>query len=282
MDTPEFLVWALEFECLIRGFQDGSDPERTERQLRAARVVSDARREERVFEGLCVDPPDGFRLDEALAVYGGVETVEHSCGDCPANALAETKTGTLAGCYGIVPLPDDPKPVHDAIERGTEQAYPNLEWSNVCVATNPRWYGLWLDSPFQAEQLFVRFRVLEAAAIENEVARRGIGQLVTGLNVAFNADCRVHVALYPRGHVEDGSWRLAAHCPHCKAPWNNAHRQQCKVCNFVGHPADDKKRKARGKRPYFPLARLLGEQAAAEFLVRYEAFRAQQPSPDRP
>ena len=72
MDTPEFLVWAIEHTCPSADMQDGSDPERTERQLRAARAVSDARREGRVFEGLCVNPPDGFRIDDALAVYGGL------------------------------------------------------------------------------------------------------------------------------------------------------------------------------------------------------------------
>ena len=41
MLTPEFLLWSLETRCPIRGLEDGTDPERTERQLRAARAVSD-------------------------------------------------------------------------------------------------------------------------------------------------------------------------------------------------------------------------------------------------
>ena len=102
MDTPEFLVWAFEYTCPIRGFQSGSDPERTERQLRAARAVSDAQREQRVFEGLCVDSPRGFRIDEALAIYGGAAAVESACGECSANAAATAKQGSLAGCYGLV------------------------------------------------------------------------------------------------------------------------------------------------------------------------------------
>src|SRR5262245_14654978 len=108
MDTPEFLVWAIEYTCPIRGSQDGSDPERTERQLRARRAVSEARRCGRVFEGLCVEPPNGFRVDEALAVYGGAKAVERACGECPANAMAEMEAGALAGCYGIVAMPEDP------------------------------------------------------------------------------------------------------------------------------------------------------------------------------
>src|SRR6185503_15686006 len=117
-DTPEFLVWAIEHACPIRGFQTGSDPERVERQLRAARAVSKARQEERIFEGLCVDPPWGFRIDEAVGIYGGLAAAERTCGDCPVNALAKLRGGSLAGCFGAVPLPLDPAPVHAAIERG--------------------------------------------------------------------------------------------------------------------------------------------------------------------
>jgi len=283
VETPEFLVWAIECSCPIRGFQNGSDPQRTERQLRAARAVSDARREGRVFEGVCVDPPhDGFRLDETLAVYGGAEVVERACGKCPANALAEADAGALAGCYGVVPMPDDPTPIHDTIEQAVGWPYRNADGSGLCAMTTPRWYGLWMNGPFKAEQLAVRYRVLEAAAIEDEVTRHSIRELLTALRVALNAGCRVHVALYPRGQVEGTWWRLVPHCPCCKAPWNDLRPRHCNVCGYDGHPAPDMRRKARGSRPYFPLQRLLGAEAATEFLLRYEAFRTGQRSPDQP
>jgi len=272
-NTPEFLIWAIEYSCPVRGFQDGTDPERTERQLRAARAVSEARREGQVFGGFCVQPPNGFRIADALAVYGGTEAVERACGECSANALRETDGGALAGCYGIVPLPVDPAAVHEAIEQAIPRAYPNGEWSGLCTVTKPRWYGLWMQSPLWAEHLLVRYRVLEAAAFESEVTGDGIRQLITGLNVAFKADCRVHVSLYPRGRIEGTQWRLVPHCPRCKAAWGNFGLRHCNVCGYDGPPAPDRKRKVRGPRPYFPLQRILGKEAAAEFLVRYEAFR---------
>ena len=86
------------------------------------------------------------------------------CAGCPANALAELAPETLAGCYGLVPLPDHPRPIYDAIERGIEAAYPGADWSGLCRVTKPRWYGLWLDSPLSAERLVVRFLVLNHAA----------------------------------------------------------------------------------------------------------------------
>ncbi len=276
--TPEFLVWAIEYSCTIRGLVDGSDPERTERQLRAARAVSDARRERRVFEGFCIEPPNGFRIADGLAVYGGAEAVERACGCCPANALAEIEPGALAGCYGIVPVPLDPSPFFESIERGIERAYPDANRSDSWVVTMPGWYGLWIGSPLRAEQLLARYRVLELSAIDDEVTRDGIRQLMAGLNAASSADCRVHVALYPRGHVDGTQWRLVRHCPRCKAAWGEVDSRHCGVCGYEGQPAADIQRKARGLRPYFPLNRILGNESAAEFLVRYEAFREQRRS----
>ena len=278
MDTPEFLLWALEYSCPIRGFQDGSDPERTERHLRAARAAGDAALEGRVFEGLCVSPPSGFRIADALAIYGGLSAIEQACRDCPANALAQDVPGQLAGCYGLVPLPEDPSSLHRAIERGIEAAYPRVDWSTLCIATTPRWYGLWIESPVEAELLLLRYLVLQAATIDDQVCRTTVAELLTALNVAFDSGCRLHVQLYPPGRVEGTWWRLMPHCPRCKARWNDTDLQCCRVCGSNSRPGPDKKRKARGRRPYFPLGRLLGDQAAADFLIRYVAFRKQSES----
>ena len=278
MDTPEFLVWAIETTCPVRGLQDGSEPERTERQLRAARAVSDARREGRVFEGLCARPPHGFRIEDALAVYGGLPAVESACGHCPVNALAGSYASepSLAGCYGLVPLPADPRAVHDAIERGMEIAAPR-----EAFAARPRWYAMWLDSPLWAERLLQTWQILDAATVEDPDCQRAMTELMLGLNTAFHAGARVHVTLFPRGRVASGKWQLVPHCQRCKAEWTEAGSRCCGVCGHVGRPAAEKQRMARGKRPYFPLDRLLGERQAAEFLVKYAAFRAGRQSPDQ-
>lgn len=263
MDTPEFLIWALEFTCPIRGFQDGSDPERTERQLRAARAYSEASQEFRVFEGLAVDLPNGFRIEEALAIYGGETALRQNCTGCPANALPCMHSDSLAGCYGLLPLPDDATEFHRAIDA-------------ACVApvTKPSWYGLWLDSPIESERLHLLQQVIAAAIPQSE--------LPAGINAAIRTGCRLHARLYPPGRVEGSDWMLALHCPRCKALWSGVRRAVCQVCRYAGHPADDKRRKARGQRPYSPLERLLGKQQAAEFLIRYAAHRAQRALPDLP
>jgi hypothetical protein len=274
--TPEFLLWAIEYTCPIRGDQDGSDPEKVERQLRAARATSEAHQEGRVFEGVAVDIPLGFRVHDALTIYGGQSQLQQCCGPCPVNALTSLHVPATCGCYGVVPLPLDPRPVHAAIERGIEAAGSRQE-----LATRPRWYGLWLDTPLWAELLFDTFLILEAAPIEDRDCRPAIENLMLGLNVAFNQNRKLHVRLYPPGRVEGSWWQLEPHCPRCKASWPRERSLKCEVCGYVGHSAPQQKRRAGGRRPYFPLDRLLGPEEAAAFLARYADFRARQAPPDQ-
>lgn len=281
MDTPEFLIWALEYSCPIRGFQDGSDPERTERQLRSARAVSDARREGRVFEGCCVDPPHGFRIDDALAIYGGKAAVEHECGECPANPDLKSRAGSFAGCFGLLPLPANATLIHAAIEEAIERRGGANDYEQLFLPTVPRWYGLWAHStlgPAQSSyvaQLVAELDLTQPIGAEFE-------EFIAALNVSIHARLPLHAVLYPGGHVEGTAWRLVPHCPRCKAAWPALQSQHCGVCGYAGHAAPEKKRKARGKRPYRTLASVLGEKAASEFLVRYAAFRGQPGWPERP
>jgi hypothetical protein len=275
METPEFLIWAIEYTCPIRGLQDGSDPERTERQLRAARTVSDARCEDRVFEGLCVDPPNGFRVEEALQVYGDWQTVENTCRTCPANALLPNNPLSLAGCYGVILLPKDLTHFHAAIDRATQAIWPGG------FKTSPAWYGLWHHAPYEGLSISQRSYVLRTARDEHIEDWIEMDELLVALATVEVTKGRLHVKLFPRGHVDGNRWYLVPHCQHCKAEWSFANVGVCGVCRRASHSEHAKKRHARGLRPYFPLARLLGEQQATEFLLRYLAFRARRQLPDQ-
>jgi hypothetical protein len=221
MDTPEFLVWAIDYTCPVRGFQSGSDPERTERQLRAARATSDARREARVFEGLCVDPPDGFRISETLAIYGGLTVLQQTCRGCPANALAQFAADSLAGCYGVLALPADEHAFHATVDEAIDHCSLGSRITAIFPSTKPWWYGLWMDSPLRGDQLSLLRDVLHAMASPS-VMNSPISELVAGLQTAHEADLSMHVGLYPRGHVEETSWKLVPHCPRCKSRWSEA------------------------------------------------------------
>ena len=277
MQTPEFLAWAIEYTCPLRGSQDGSDPERTERQLRSARAVSDARREGRVLEGMCVQPPDGFWISDALSIFGGEAAARADCRECPANALLESDADALAGCYGLLPLPGDAAGFYDAVERAIDAQYGQLAWPEHYPATRPRWYALWLAPALDGAGLLDRFSILNGVAGESPQ----LAELRAALNVTYTIGGRVHVRLYPPGRVEGPWWRLAPHCPRCKAEWKDAAARRCGVCGQSGFPVPEQKRRARGRRPYFPLTRLLGAEQAASFLFRYQGLRALRQPPDR-
>jgi hypothetical protein len=268
--TPPFLQWAVGYQCPIRGFQDGSVPEMTERQLRAAIATSDALRERRVFEGFAVDEPLGFRVEEALALYGGLATVEETCGACPANAVAMQSPGALAGCVGMFALPAKDRPFYDQIERVIESHGLADEYSACFGLAWPRWFGFWMSSPLSRDQARFVAIILDLLPADYECGESIIG-LKAGVYAACDRKLPFHAALYPRGTIENNWWRLVTHCPRCKAEWKLIGRGCCEVCGYEGHPAPDKKRRARGQRPYLPLARMMGDQKATEFLERYRS-----------
>ncbi|MCE9524988.1 MAG: hypothetical protein K8R36_02925 [Planctomycetales bacterium] len=271
MQTPEFLVWSLERRCELRQIAGFEDPERTERHLRTLRAYSEAVEEGRVFEGICVAPPNGFQVEDAISLYGGLSPAEAACRECPANAGLKENRQSLAGCFGMVGLPPDEAEVHTAVEEAIGRL--NL-WTDVEAsfqATKPAWYGLWMQSPLNAPRSRLLQLILQSAGGREGSYLTAIRQMILGLEAAVQHNLPLHVRLYPRGEVQGVWWNLVPHCQNCHAPWLESNRDQCQVCGYVGRPASPPKRRARGTRPYWPLERMMGKEKAAEFLVRYEA-----------
>lgn len=275
--TPEFLVWALERRCELRQIAGFEDPERTERHLRTLRAYSEAAAEGRIFEGICAAPPNGFRVEDALLIYGGLNAAEGACHDCPANALRKENPNSLAGCFGMVPLPPEKAEVHTAVDQAIDRLNLRANVQANFPTTKPAWYGLWMRSPLDAPRaLLLKFILRNAGGSEPSYAR-AINQMILGLSAAYEHALPLHVRLYPRGEVQGTWWNLVSHCQSCNAPWPDGQCEQCEVCGYVGHAASPPKRHARGTRPYWPLERMLGKEIAAEFLVRYEARSASTP-----
>jgi hypothetical protein len=269
--TPEFLVWALEWRCELRQIAGFEDPERTERHLRTLRAYSDAAAEGKVFEGICAAPPNGFRVDDALSLYGGLTAAMDACRDCPANALQKKNPNSLAGCFGMVPLLPDESEVHAAVEQAIDRLNLRANVETNFPFTKPVWYGLWMRSPLDAPRALLLKFILRNAGGNDSSYVRAMNQMILGLGAAYEHALPLHVRLYPRGEVQGTWWNLVPHCQSCHAPWPEPQREQCDVCGYVGHPAAPPKRRARGTRPYWPLERMLGKEKAAEFLLRYEA-----------
>ncbi len=265
MNTPEFLVWAIEYACPIRGFQNGSDPERTERHLRGARSVSDAEREGRVFEGVAVLGEEGFRVEEVMRFYGGLRAVEEACGGCPANVLASIDSRVWAGCFGMVACPWRSESFHAAVNGAVGRL---VGEAKLNPTTTPAWHGLWIGSPLVGDRAAFAANVLAGIEKSEREVAMGLDEFARALRAAAEQGLSVHVAAYPEGSV-DGRWFvLSPHCLRCQATWATPEKHVCAVCGYPGHPLPLKKRRAKGRRPYFPLARLLGSHGAREFLEK--------------
>jgi hypothetical protein len=287
--TPPFLLWSLEQTCSIRGFEDGTEPERVERQLRAVRSAADAMREGRVCDGIALAPPRGFHIERTLAMYGGLATIQATCANCPANVLPEPAHAAshhtrFAGCFGLVPLPYNIAERTSGNDWKVEELFP---------ATNPPWYGLWMASPLTTEQAAAM--VPRITKLADELSRDScqaaseLTLLASALQRTAESELRLHVRLSPPGRVDRGWWRLDPHCPRCQGPWTGKHparspgishkARECPACGYIGQPAPDKKRRARGPRPYLMLDRLLGETEARALLAKFAAISRQPAAP---
>ncbi len=272
ISTPEFIRWALELPCALRMGKKWSDPEQTERQLRSLRAYSDAVREDRTFERICVqrfgveEEPLGFMIDEVLDAYGGAREVDANCPTCPANAVLSRSDVGLAGCYDLLA-----KSELNCIDQDLERIVARLDiapsYRRRFPITTPPWYGLWMQGRPTADQLHCVLRILDAARKQSSPSR-ALNVFIQAIQVALDQDIPMRWKLEPAGEVEGQSWVIPSHCPDCKAFQDEA-KDRCSVCGRAGRAFGIRRRKVRGNRPYWKIERFLGVAESKAFLDRY-------------
>lgn len=278
LETPEFVVWALAFRCPMREINGWDDPELTERQLRAVRLVSAMRQAGRCREGVCLedgsarrfttyassDQPLALHEADALAIFGGEEAISAHCSGCLANASVQLPP-TWAGCHGILETPPDADTWRKAIDLAIEPQ-PN-ELAHL-LPTAPRWYGLWSKGILSPTDCLVVGKVIERAYARSEANIPGAEHLVAACARAAAGGLSLHVRLYPQGIVEGRWWMPTRCCPDCRAP-QPAGSRSCLVCGRQGAPPPAEKRRARGVRPFRPLHDLFTPEEAEAFLRKF-------------
>ncbi len=300
--TPEFLSWVLSKSCTLRGTD--LSPEQAERQLRPLEVLAEAQHEDRIVEGIVyhsnlntetIDKVQGFQTDDVFAAYGGEQCVADDCGKCMANISRSPNVHTYAGCFGTIfnheltqPSSEDgnnqrKSTVFSALDSITKEHNLDQQVRDSFGHTTPGYYALWLHSelnPNQVEILSKLIGFLSNKFPSNDDLRRFQSALVASriskvpIKIQFSAS----------GIASGSSWTVDAHCPKCRCSEKMAinpkteHKigapKHCIVCGHTSHFVPQRKRKARGSRPYWEIVRFMGDDGAKEFVEKVKARRS--------
>jgi len=249
VQTPEFLCWAIERQCPLRELLPEHQPDKVERHLRAARFVAEARAEHRVQGDIArsADGAQGFRVSDALVIYGGEDAVQACCEPCPANAIATIQQPSYAGCFGMLPVPKPSDDFYAQLPDSPPDLFPPAKIN---------WYSWWLTSPLDAAQLEFLAGPFQALASRPEwTAHKPLHEFTAALRACVKHQLSLSVQLYPAGRIDGPWWLLDPHCGVCHAPWQ-ALSGKCHICGQTRQPANLQKRHVRGSRPYRPIEQI--------------------------
>jgi hypothetical protein len=276
--TPEFVRWTIARPCMLREEYCWTDPELTERLLRAVRAAGDVIQEGRMLDGVAfASPPpidgewdqvQGFLLGEALSVFGGADFVAAACAACPANALARRRP-VWAGCYGMFHLADA-EAFHAAVDDSLGENPPGVAIRRVFYEAAPLWYGLWIDSPIIEEKARLLLALLTSVAQRAPDAAPSLDEFLDALRVSLETGLPMYARLIPAGRRLNGAWKLDPHCKRCGAP-RTIGGGPCRVCGVRGEECAGRTRKVRGARPYAPLIKQLGADKLAWLIREYNS-----------
>ncbi len=311
--TPQFVRWAISYNCSFRDAGGENLPDRTFRQLRGVREFSRATAEMRVFEDYCIhrdavsgapEKARGFHKNEVLASLGEQDFVSKTCQQCPANALSDFRSTAWAGCYGVLAATSGfdfetlqaasvdfenlenysiYQPGRFDFVELMEQAFDELTLEvepDLFPLTSPRWFGVWRDGGFNRHQLSMLAELLECInkrCLDSNASLPEISEVVQlryAVDRCLKFDLTLSVELVPPGHSDGLTWVINSHCPECKKSMSGD-ADRCQVCRRVGRAQGERKSKVLGSRPYVNLEGVLGEEKTVDLLRRYEMSKAE-------
>lgn len=243
-ETPEFIRWAIDYQCSPREQHRGDQLEGLFRQLRPLAALGDAQAEGRIDSrmravALCDATRYEFDAKEILSFYGANEFSEVACLACPANG----QTRHFPSCIGIISLGATTKPFFAAIETALTSPPENVP------VTKPRWYGLWTNSPIEGERLKFQTQIVADILPKLDAQPHSLVALLHGMQTAVELHRPFHVELHPLGFVTNGRWETLAHCGFCgdlRAP----RQRVCERCRREDAWKSHEKRHLLGIRPY--------------------------------
>jgi formylglycine-generating enzyme required for sulfatase activity len=297
-DTFQCVHWALERPCPFRTGEDWFLPHVTEERLFGLRVAGEAEADGRIVDGICISgqrcgedstgrshllPYSGFRIDEALARFGGLAKAAEVCGLCEANCVHPLYRSQVAGCYCSIHEYPDSEELDEALwevirEQGLEDRL-----RRAFHVTAPLWYGLWIESPLRRAQAELLLELLDPVFRREGEPAHDRAHFLAALKTSITWELPLHVSLSPLGHTHLFGMDIYPHCPRCKAvadgpgppQGEEARPEVCFVCGNTFLPAKQVKLGAEavfGETASVELEPWLGEAAyndlAKKFIVR--------------
>ena len=311
--TPQFVRWAVDFECELREEGTGRSPAATFRQLRSLASISEGVLDRRCYRGFCFSsstveqlakaPAKHLKADDVANIkaipirevvewFGGIEQINRACGNCPVNGnpTENDATARWAGCFGY--LSTDPgwsvDRAHSDFQLnevlvGIVDQFLSNNLDDFCRAfpaqpPHAGWYGLWLSTELRGLQLKLLEGVLdeliqhvESNSGLEESAKRELTRFRNVASLAREHDCSIAVELVPQGFSDGRHWRIAAHCPDCRAQRNVS---PCPKCHSSKGIVGEQKRQVLGDRPYLRLEDIVGREQtlclATEYIEQIE------------
>lgn len=262
--TPEHVRWTLVHDCPLRAGTDISNPDQTERLLRALPYVSLAKTTDTMIGSLVINHADvakvmAFDSKQVMAPFGDDEQVDRCCHGCPAN-VAKGNTDLWAHCFGTVALPVDPARRARLMEYLDKP--PNNDRTKHLARLNVpnRWYQMWVnfqDDPTkvgQDELIPLIFDVWSHDDLLSESEKWSWALFFLALGRAVKQpNLRLAISLHPAGVTYDRVWQVDPHCIRCKASWPSERRQTCEMCGHQGGRQPSRTRKRIGTRPFRPI-----------------------------
>ena len=211
--------WSIEKKCAFR--KEDTDwflPSNTSQQLSDLRTLARAVDDNRVVDGICVTswttqsdnsdgyhdiPCNGFRIEDRLGKFGGIETANSTCGNCEANADSKLKT-KIAGCFGYVDAwPDSPE-LDEQLWKIIESKNLEERMRSLFPVTTPLWYGFWINSPLQRTHCEFLHKLFGEACDPDDPQDDDFVHFLSAMKQAAKWELPVHVSLAPLGHTDFG------------------------------------------------------------------------------
>lgn len=285
--TPPFIRWALPATCpLVR---DGGTAARNRnpaqsawRQLRGLKEISRAIAEGRTHAGYCFAPHSTVKqvvaveINEVTAPLGGRERVHQSCRECPANP--RPAMDRWAACTGLLPLVT-PAATVELTQAAWTSRRSEIEQRAITAGTEPTigsgWTRIWTGP---------RLRLAAVAAARAHLNRAvdlfahqawECAELLAALEHAEQHGQGVWLEPVPAGWSDGKVWSLPAHCRVCGTEWSGQPGGGCcRECSSSGSYQAARRLKVLGLRPYLQLSQVLGQAAAQQLQLDYEAARS--------